>query len=284
MRSSGSRDGLEQALAAEPLVDADAAVHALRAVVGDDEDRRVVVGVLEQAADQPVDVAVVVEDRVLVRAARDVLAVLRVHVLPEAVVHPVVAHLDHREQLPGLRREQVLGEREAPVGHLVDLAEEVLLVLRAKVLDVEHVLADDLLDLAPQHRRVRVLRLRRRRQEAGDHDAVERPRRERAGHAEDDRALAVARRVVPQARLLDRRAVGDEHLVVRVVGAVAEAVDAEVARRAARHHAGPRGHGDRRDHRGQPAVQAALRSGRRARAARRASARARATARHSRAR
>ena len=65
----GLAHGLQQALAAEPLVDADAAVHALRAVVGDDEDRRLVVGVLEQTADQPVDMAVVVEDRVLVRAA-----------------------------------------------------------------------------------------------------------------------------------------------------------------------------------------------------------------------
>ena len=56
----------EQALAAQPLVDADAAVEPLRAVVGDDEDERVVVGVLEQAADQPVEVDVVVADRVLV--------------------------------------------------------------------------------------------------------------------------------------------------------------------------------------------------------------------------
>ena len=34
---------------------------------------------------------------------------------------------------------------------------------------------------------------------------------------------------VPEARLADRRAVGDGQAVVRVVGAVAEAVDAEVA-------------------------------------------------------
>ena len=56
----------QQALAAEPLVDPDATVEPLRAVVGDDEDDRVLVGMLEEPGDQPVDVAVVVEDRVLV--------------------------------------------------------------------------------------------------------------------------------------------------------------------------------------------------------------------------
>ena len=73
----------QQALAAQPLVDPDPAVEPLRAVVGEDEDHRLVVGVLEQAADQPVDVAVVIEDGVLVRAARLVLSVLGIHELPE---------------------------------------------------------------------------------------------------------------------------------------------------------------------------------------------------------
>ena len=97
-----------------------------------DEDDRVVVGVLEELPDQPVDVAVVVEDRVLVRVPRLVLAVLGIHELPEAVVHAVGPHLDHREERPRLRLEEVLGEREAPVGHLVDLPQEVLLVVVRK--------------------------------------------------------------------------------------------------------------------------------------------------------
>ena len=71
-----------------------------------------------------------------------------VQVLPEAVMHPVDAHLDHREELPGLRLEQVLGEPEALVGHLVDLPQQVVLVVGAEVRAVEQVLADDLLDLA----------------------------------------------------------------------------------------------------------------------------------------
>ena len=149
---------------------------------------------------------------------------------------------------------QVVGELEALVGHLVDLAQEVVLVLRAELRAVEEVLADDVLDLVAQGRRERVLRLRRGRQEARDHHAVERPHGERAGHAEHDAAQAAPPDDVPQARLLDGGAVGDEEAVVGVVGAVAEAVDAEVARRPARHHAGPRRHRDRRHDRLQAAV------------------------------
>ena len=183
----------EQPLATEPFVDADPAVEPLRAVVGEDEDDGVLVRVLEELREQAVDVAVVVEDRGLVRVARLVLAVLGVHVLPEPVVHAVGPHLDHREERPRLRREQVLGEREPPVGHLVHLPEEVLLVVRAEVLRVEEVLADDLGDLVLQRRRVGVLRVERRRQEAPDHDAVQRLRRVAAGHGEDDRRAAGAR-------------------------------------------------------------------------------------------
>ena len=101
--------------------------------------------------------------------------------------------------------------------------------------------------------------LERRGEEAPDHDAVQRARRIAARDAEStiDEPPG-ARDVVPQARLLDRRRHGDEAAVVRVVGAVAEAVDAEVARRLRRHHAGPGRNRDRRDHRRQPAVRAAL--------------------------
>ena len=152
----------EQAFPAQPLVDADAAVEPFRAVVGDDEDERLVVGVAEESPDQPVDVLVVVEDRVRVRAPRLVLAVLGVHVLPEAVVDPVGAHLDEREQLPGPRLEQVLGELEAPVGHRRRSGEQPVLVVGAEVRAVEEVLPDDLGDLVAQRRRVRVAALDRR--------------------------------------------------------------------------------------------------------------------------
>ena len=192
---------------------------------------------------------VVVQDRPLVGAVRHVLAVGRIHVLPEAVVDAVRAHLDHCEELPRLGAQEVIGELEAPVGHLVDLAQEVVLVLRAELGAVEEVLAHDVLDLVAQGGWERVLGLRRGRQEARDHDAVERPDGEGARHAQHDAAHAAPSEDVPQPRLLDGRPVGDEEAVVGVVGAVAEAVDAQVARRPARHHAGPGRDRDRRHHR-----------------------------------
>ena len=187
----------QQALTTEPLVDADAAVESLRAVVGEHEDDGVLVGVLEELPDEPVDVAVVVEDRALVRVAGLVLSVLGVHVLPEAVVHAIRAHLDHREERPRLRLQEVLGEREPAVGHLVDLPQEVLLVVGAEVLRVEEVLADDVCDLVLQRGGVRVLRLERRREEAPHHDAVQRLRRVAARDRQHDRRSAGARDVVP---------------------------------------------------------------------------------------
>ena len=250
--------GLEQALAAQPLVDADAALHPLGAVIRDDQHDRLLVGVLEQAGDQPIEVAQVVEDRVGVGPVRLVAVVELVQVLPEAVVHAVEPDLDEREQLPRLRLEQVLGEPEALVGHLVDLPQQVVLVLGAEVRAVEEVLAHDLLDLAGEQRRVREAALARRRQEAADHDAVQRPRRVRARHADHDRRLSVARCHVPEARRVNRRAVGDDEVVVRVVGAVPEAVDPEIAGCAAGHHAAPGGHGDGRHDRAQAPVAAPL--------------------------
>ena len=202
--------------------------------------------------------AVVVEDRVLVLVPGLVLAVLGVHVLPEPVVHPVWPHLDHGEQRPRLRRSEVLGEREAPVGHLVDLTQQVVLVVRAEVLRVEDVLADDLCDLVSKPCRIGVLALERRREKARDHDPVERPRRIGARDGENDRRAAGARHEIPQSRLLDRRRHGDEPAVVRVVRTVPEPVDAEVTGRLRGHHAGPGRNGDRRDDRRETPVRAAL--------------------------
>ena len=90
----------EVPLAAQPLVDADAAVHPLRAVVRDDEHRRVVVREPQQARDLRVEPLVVVEHRVLVGIARLEQPVLGVGEAPEAVVDAVGAHLDHEEQVP----------------------------------------------------------------------------------------------------------------------------------------------------------------------------------------
>ena len=82
-------------------------------------------------------------------------AVVLVEICPEAVVHPVQADLDHDEELPRPSREQMLCEPESSVRHLVDLAEEVVLVVRAVVRAVEQILPDHPLDLPREERRVR---------------------------------------------------------------------------------------------------------------------------------
>jgi hypothetical protein len=150
----------------------------------------------------------------------------------------------------------VLREREATIRHLVHLAEKVILVVCSEVLRVEDVLPHDVRDLVLEAGGIRVATLERRRQEAADHDAVQRSGREGAGNAEDDRRPTGPGHEVPEPRRLDRGARRDEASVVGVVRAVAEAVDAEIAGRPARHHAGPGRNRDRRDDRGQASVRA----------------------------
>ena len=60
-------------------------------------------------------------------------AVLGVDEAPEAVVDAVGAHLDHEEEIPRPRLEQVLGDAEPLLGHLLDLGEQLLLFVRAEV-------------------------------------------------------------------------------------------------------------------------------------------------------
>ena len=142
---------------------------------------------------------VVLEDRVLVRVARLVLAVLGIHVLPEAVVHAVGPHLDHCEERPGLRLQEVLGQPEATVRHLVDLAEEVGLVVGAKSFVSKMYSPTTSAISSRSAAGVGVSALQRRGEEASHHDAVQRPRRCR--HREDDRRAARAGHEIPEARL-----------------------------------------------------------------------------------
>ena len=221
-------------LPSEPLVDADAAVHALRAVIRDDEHRRLVVREPQEArASFGVEPPVVVEHRVLVRIAGLEQPMLGVGEAPEAVVDAVGAHLDHEEEIPGPGLEQVLCEAEPLLGHLLDLVEQAILVVGAEVLDVDEIVADDLLDLVLQLRRVRVpARPRVRGQEAGDERSVDAAGRIGLGHAEHDHVALLRREDVPDARHPHGAGVGEDELVVRVVAPVAEAVEAERARAA----------------------------------------------------
>ncbi len=90
----------EVPLAHQPLVEADAAFHALRAVIGDHEHERIARHQTEQRRQLAVEVAVVVADRLLEGVAALVLVVLRIHVAPEPVMDAVEPHLDHHEVVP----------------------------------------------------------------------------------------------------------------------------------------------------------------------------------------
>ena len=125
--------------------------------------------------------------------------------------------------------------------------EQAVLVLGAEVLDVDHVVADDLLDLVLQLGRIRVAaRPRVGGQEARDHLAVDAARRVGLRDAEHDHVALPRREDVPDAGHAHGARVGELELVVRVVAPVAEAVEAERARAPRGRHHRPGRHGDRR--------------------------------------
>ncbi len=219
-------------------------------------------GVVVREPQQPphllVDAAVVVEHRVLELVVGLVQPVLRVEVAPERVVDAVGAHLDHEEEVPRPRLEQVLRDLEPALGHRLDVAQHARLVLRPEVRHVDHVLADEPLDLLLERGRIRVLTGRVRGEEARDHDAVHRRHRIGLRDAEYDDRAALPAEEIPHPRHPDRTRVGEAHRVVAVVLAVAEAVEAEDSGAPRRGHHRPRGHRDRRVAAPQDAEAAAL--------------------------
>ncbi len=221
----------EVALLDEPLVERDPAVHALGAVVGDDDDVGVGGDDFQEFADLAVDVLVVVGDDRLIRVAGLVAVVAVVHVLPEGVVDAVGPHLDHHEEVPRLGLEQVLRQGEPLVGHPDQAVADHPLVGRPEVADVELVGVDvgEAGDLVLELGRVGVVRLDRRGEEVGHHPAVDRPGRVRLRDAEEDHLLAGLAEVVPEERFLDRHRRRRGHLLVRPVRAVAEPVVARAS-------------------------------------------------------
>ena len=202
-------------------------------MVGDDEHRGVLVGEAEQALDLLIDRFVVVEDGVLVRVPRLVQAMLRVEKAPEAVVDAIGAHLDHEEEVPRPGLEKVLGDLEALLRHLLDLGQEAILLPRCGSLDVDHVAADETLDLLLDLRRIGVLAsLRVRSEEARNHDAVDAADRIGLRDAEDDYRPPTEGEDVPHAGHAHGAGVGEGERIVGVVAPVAEPIKAERARTA----------------------------------------------------
>ena len=109
---------------------------------------------VEQLADLVVEVLVVAPDHVGVAVIRLVLRMGRVEVAPERVVDPVDADLDHHEEVPRPRVEQMPGDGEVLLGHLVDLGQDAVAVVAAEVAHVGVVRADERRDLGLAARRI----------------------------------------------------------------------------------------------------------------------------------
>ena len=122
---------------------------------------------------------------------------------------------------------------EALLRHLLDLGEEAILPLGAEALDVDHVAADETLDLLLDLRRIRVLAsLRIRSEEARNHDAVDAADWKGLRDAEDDYRPPTEGEDVPHAGHAHGAGVGEGQRIVGVVAPVAEPIKAERARTA----------------------------------------------------
>src|SRR3990172_7979695 len=239
--TGGRRLQREIALLDQPLVDADAAHHGLGSGVRHDDDGRVSVDLGEDATQLRVDQPVVVEHGRLVWVTRFVGAVALVEVLPEAVVHAVDADLHHHREVPGLGLEQVTEELEAPHRHFPGAGEDAVLFVAAEVFDVHLVVADYGRYLSLQLGRVGVGAVRAGREEAADAATVDRRRWVGRRHRQHDDGPVLARKDVPDRRLLHEGGVGQSEPIIGVVFAVPEAVDAQLTGGAAGHGAGPGG-------------------------------------------
>ena len=236
----------EIAVLDQPLVDAQAALHRLAAMVRDHQHHRLGRHQVQQPADQPVDMDVVVVDRVLEAVARLVAGVPRVHVAPVTVMDPVHAHVHEHEVVVALAGQEPARDVEVLVGEGVDVAEDLVLVVRAEVRHVDQELAGDpALDLRPQRGREGELAAVVGREEAADNVAVDRLDRIGLRHADGRHPPAVGAEVVPHSWMADVERGGDAQPLVRAIQAVAEAVDPQLPGIAAGHHGRPGGHGDR---------------------------------------
>ncbi len=228
-------------------------------MVRDQEHDRVVGQQLQDLADLGVEVAVVVVHRLLERRIRLVQDVLRVVVLPEPVMDPVEPDVNEVEVVPLLGPDQMPDDLELRPAHGEDRVAEPGLVLGAEARGVHRVVAHQLADLVGELGRVREdVLVGIGREEAAHGQPVDLPRGIAGRHADDDRPLPLAGQVIPDGRLGDRPRRGDAQARIRVVRAVAEAIDAQRAGILAGCQAHPGRHRDRRDHALQPAVAAHL--------------------------
>src|SRR5216684_3067553 len=151
----------------------------------------------------------------------------------------VRAHLDHHEKIPGTRFEQMFGHGKSLRGHLINLAEQPLLLVRAKALHIDHIVANQALQFGTQLSRIGVLALRTGSQKTADQGSAQRLYRISWRHADDDGIFSFPAEDVPDSLLVNAGRVRHREFVIAILAAVAEAVDSQLAGIAAGHHAHP---------------------------------------------
>ena len=85
----------------QPIVDIKRAFHPLGSMVRDHHDGGIFSGHINQLAQLLVQVFVVITDSILEGIAGLEFAMLGVMKLPEAVLNPIWAHIDHHKKVPG---------------------------------------------------------------------------------------------------------------------------------------------------------------------------------------
>lgn len=207
------------------MVDGDAAVHALGAMVANDHHRAIRRQERDDLAKPGIQPDVVVANSPDKWAGRIVFRVQRVVEAPEAVVDAIGGDLDIHEEVPWLRGHQVSDDLQVLFRDLVDLTQQRGLVLSAEVGDIHPVVADQALDLRLQGWRPCVWSVGVGREKARDQMAVDRTDGIRLGHSDDDAFPAGPAEGVPDAIDPDIGAIGDAGAEVAAVGPVAKAID-----------------------------------------------------------
>ena len=178
----------------------------------------------EQLTNFPVYFSIVLANCVFELITCDVEAMGRIHVVPKGVMDTIDTHLHHHEIVPILGGEEMSCELETLASHLVYIGENLWLIARTKVPDVEDVFSNYLLDLLSQLGWVGVIAVRIWRQEVAYQYSFKRTRWVRPWHANNNRTLAAARKNVPQSIFFNGERIRDHILIVGVVGSVSEPV------------------------------------------------------------
>src|SRR5581483_2621931 len=202
---------------------------------------------IENLADFAVDIAVIVVDALVIRGVNLVFMMGGIVELPHAVMDAVGSHLDEHEEIPVFFRDPLLDQLKTLFGHGVNLAQQVIFVVSAEVGNIYQVVAHRRLDLLHDGRGIGIGSLsvfRGGRQEATYLNAVDRFGGIGLRYAHRNHFFACARQHIPDAVGLHRVGVRQHMLLIRMIAAIAETIEAQRAGVFTRHHGTPCGDGD----------------------------------------